>query len=175
MSSKKLHLLIFGLLLAMLFALQSCEKKQQTVPQKKTDLTEINRLIDLGRHRFDEAKYDSAYFYFNKAKNAAILKKDTSRILHSFTWMADVEISLGDYASSEATAIEAFPYLKNSNKYPYGTWNVYYVLGNNAKLRFDYKNALYYFTKVLYLKKEDLELQAYAKNNISAIYMDMQV
>jgi len=158
----------------MLLALQSCEKKQQTVPKKKTDLTEINRLIDLGYNGFDEGKYDSAYYYFNKAKNLAIVAKDTSRILHSFTWMAGVEIDLGDYNSSEATAIEALPYLKNSNKYPYGTWNVYNVLGNNAVLKFDYKNALYYFTKILYLKKDDLELQACAKNNISIIYMGLK-
>jgi hypothetical protein len=85
--------------------------------------------------------------------------------------MAEVEINLGDYSSSEATTIEAFPYMKNSNKYPYGTWGVYNVLGKNAKLRFDYKNALYYFTKILYLKKEDLEFQANAKNNISDIYI----
>lgn len=174
MTRKKLYATIFVILLTILFVMQSCENKPLNTTKKKSNLTEINRLIELGHYRFDEGKFDSAYYYFNKAKNTAIIKRDTSRILHSFAFMANTEYIQGDYSGSEDTAIEAFPYMKNSNKYPYGTWDIYKVLGDNDRFRFDYKNALYYYTKLLNLKKEDLELQALTKNNISTVYIENQ-
>lgn len=175
MVSKKFYVLIFGILFTILIVLQSCEKKAiSTAAKKKSNLNEINCLIDLGHNYYNKGKFDSAYYYYNKAKNSAILKKDTSRILHSYMWMAEIEINQGDYSDSETAAIEAFPYMKNGNKYPHDIWDIYEVLGNNNRLRLDYKNALYYFTKSLNFKKEDLELQAFTKNNISATYMDMQ-
>jgi hypothetical protein len=54
---------------------------------------------------------DSAYYYFNKAKNAAEIKKDTSRIINSLSWMAQIQRHQGDY-ESEATAVEALLYRK---------------------------------------------------------------
>lgn len=175
MVNKKFYALIFGILFTILIVLQSCEKKAiSTATTKKSNLNEINYLIELGHNYYNKRKFDSAYYYFNKAKNASIIKKDTSRILHSYMWMAEIEINQGDYSDSETAAIEAFPYMKNGNKYPYDIWDIYEVLGNNNRLRLDYKNALYYFTKSLNFKKEDLELQAFTKNNISATYMDMQ-
>jgi F0F1-type ATP synthase gamma subunit len=49
---------------------------------KTKDFTEINKLLANGYKHFQNEETDSAYYYFNKAKNAAE-KKDTSRIINS--------------------------------------------------------------------------------------------
>ena len=138
---------ICNLLLIIFLTLQSCEKKKLTIPEQKQNLAKINRLIALGHKYFEESKYDSSYYYFNKAKHAADIKKDTSRIIHSLGWMALIQQNQADYSGSETTAIEAFPFLKNSKKYPNGTWTIYNVLGINSWKTFDYETALYYYNK----------------------------
>jgi tetratricopeptide (TPR) repeat protein len=168
---RKLQLPIYILLLALLFTTQSCEKKPQNNPQKKPDVTEINRLLAIGHKYFENEKFDSSYYYYNKAKSLAEIKKDTSRIIHSIAWLAEIQRFSSDYSSSEATAVEAFPYIENTDKYPNGKCNIYNTLGNDYLFTFDNKNALYYFNKALSLKIDPIE-KANMKNNIAFVYME---
>ncbi len=101
-------------------------KKHKTIPRKKQDLTEINRLLAIGHKHYENEEFDSSYYYYNKAKYAAEIKKDTSRIIHSIGWLAEIQRNQGDYSGSETTAIEALPFLENTDKYPIWTnWNIY--------------------------------------------------
>lgn len=113
---RKLHFLIYILLLAFFLVFQSCEKKSQNNPPKKQDLTEINRLLAIGHKHYENEKLDSSYYYYNKAKYAAEIKKDTSRIIHSLAWMSQIQGDLGDYSGSESTAVEALPFIENTEK-----------------------------------------------------------
>lgn len=150
----------------MLFVTQSCDKKKQNNPHEKQDLTEINRLIDIGHKHYESEKFDSSYYYFNKAKYAAEIKKDTSRIIHTLSWMAQIQRNHGDIAGSESTSIEAFPLIENSNKFPYGETNIYIGLGYNYLLTNENDQAIYYFKKAIN-SKTDEEVRSDIVNNIS--------
>ena len=167
---KKLHFPVFISLLLLILSLQSCERKKLINPPKKQDLTEINRLLAIGHKHYENEKSDSSYYYYNEAKIAAELKKDTSRIIHSLSWMAQIQRNKGDYTGSEVSAVEALPFLENNNKYPNGRWNIYNQLGNNYLYTLDYKKAFYYFNKALNLQTDLIE-KANTKNNIAFVYM----
>ena len=103
MTSKKLHILIFSLLLAMLLALQSCEKKPLKTPKKQDNKVKINRLILLGETKYQKMEFDSSYYYFNKVKSLCDVKKDTSEIIYSLLNIAAIEQNQGNYYESENT------------------------------------------------------------------------
>ncbi|MFE3849474.1 ATP-binding protein [Flavobacterium sp. LB3P45] len=167
---KKLHFPIYILLLDFLFVIQSCEKNTQKNSQKKPDVTEINSLLAIGHKHYENEEFDSSYYYYNKAKSLAEIKKDTSRIIHSIGWLAEIHRNSSDYSSSEATAVEALPFLENNEKYPNGRWNIYNILGNNYLSTFDNDNALYYFNKALNLKTDSIERYG-IRNNIALVYL----
>ncbi|HSN47287.1 MAG TPA: ATP-binding protein [Flavobacterium sp.] len=168
---KKFHFLTF-VLFPLFFALQSCEKKTQNQPQKKSNLVEINRLIELGEIHFKNLKYDSSYYYFNKAKSLCDVKKDTAKIIYTILNLATIEQNLGDYAGSESTVLEALPFLKNNPK-PNHHWGVYTTLGINYMQTSNYKTALYYQNIALNLKTDNIR-KGKTKNNIAVNYMEMQ-
>jgi len=167
---RKLHLPIYILLLSLFLVFQSCKKKPQKNSPKKQDLTEVNRLLATGHKLYENEELDSSYYYYNKAKSAAEIKKDTSRIIHSLAWIAQIQADLGDYSGSESTAVEALPFLDNNDKYPNGRWNIYNTLGNNYIHTFDNVNALYYFNKSLIIKTDPIEKYG-IRNNIALVYM----
>jgi signal transduction histidine kinase len=168
---KKLPFSIYILVLTLLFVAQSCKKKTQNNPKKQPDVTEINSLLAIGHKHYDNEEFDSSYYYYNKAKYTAELKKDTSRIIHSLAWMSQIQRALGDYSGSESTAVEALPFLENTEKYPNGKWNIYNTLGNNYLFTFDNDNALYYFKKALHLKTDPID-KAGILNNIAITYIE---
>ncbi|SHG96013.1 hypothetical protein SAMN05443549_10944 [Flavobacterium fluvii] len=167
---KKFHFPIF-VLLAVFFALQSCEKKSIKKLEKKSNLTEINRLIELGEKHYKIAKYDSSYYYFSKAKSLCDVKKDTAKIIYSIINLATIEQNQGDYSSSETTVLEAFHFLKNNPK-PNHHWGVYTTLGINYLHTLDYKRALHYNNVALNLNTNKYR-KASIKNNIALVYMEM--
>lgn len=169
---KKTYALTFIAQLVLFLSLQSCqEKKQPLLPIKKNNLAEINRLIKLGDANFDKQKYQSAFYYFNKAKSACDVKKDTAQIINCISNLATIQQNQGDYSGSETTAIEAIPYLEN-NKNPNYKWNIYTILGTNNLYRYDYHNALYYNTLALNLNT-DISRKSGIKNNIALVYMEI--
>lgn len=84
--------------------------------------------------------------------------------------MAEIQNGIGDHYSCEATAIEALPFLENTNKYPYGKWSIYNLLGNNYFSMFDYNNALLYFNKA-YKLNNDVISNAEILSNIALVYI----
>ncbi|UFH36917.1 tetratricopeptide repeat-containing sensor histidine kinase [Flavobacterium acetivorans] len=125
----------------------------------------------MGYKHYQNTKLDSSYYYFNQAKQESIREKDTSRIIHSIAWMAQIHIFSGDYSGGEATAVEALPFIENTNKYPNGKWNIYNALGNNYLYTADHDHSLYYFNKALSLKTDPIE-KISTKSNIALVYID---
>lgn len=171
MKFKNLYLPIYISLWSVFIFLQSCEEAPKKTPTKKINTTEIDRLLELGYKYNDKAKFDSSYYYFNKAKYAAEVKKDTSRIIHSLGWMAQIQNNFGDYSASETTLTEAFPLLKNTKKYPYGIYNIYITMGNTYLFTFNYDKALFYYKKILTFENDKLN-RLLIKNNIATVYME---
>lgn len=173
-TTRRLYFPIHIFVLTILLVFQSsCGKKSKKDITKTKDFTEINKLLANGYKHFQNEETDSAYYYLNKAKNAAEIKKDTSRIINSLSWMAQIQRHQGDYAGSEATAVEALPFIENTDKYPNGKWNIYNQLGNNYLYTLNFDNALYYFNKALNLKTDQID-KASIINNIALTYMEQQ-
>lgn len=171
MISKKLHFPILFLLVLFL-ALQSCEKKPLKKPLKKSNIIEIDRLIDLGDKYLENVKYDSAYYYHNKAKSLCDVNTDNSRIIYSLARMSEIQQNQGDYSGSESTAIEALPFL-NKTMDPSYEGSIYNLLGIVYSKLYDYDNALYYYKKGVALKIDEIR-KLKITHNIAVIYMAKQ-
>ncbi|MBQ0908543.1 hypothetical protein KBJ98_07495 [Flavobacterium sp. F-328] len=157
------------LLFTIIFISFSCQKEKVNPAFKKKKLAEIEKLFERGYSDFDEAKHDSAFYYFNKAKNLAEQIQDTSRIIYSLTWIATIEHNQGDYVGSEATSTEALPYLNGPRRFPYGETNIYAHIGSNYIATQDYKNAVYYLKKAINYKTDEL-FKGTIYNNIALAY-----
>ncbi|UQD57549.1 M48 family metallopeptidase [Flavobacterium sp. K5-23] len=168
---KKLCFPICIIIFAILLTLQSCEKKEQRNQITKHNTADIDSLLNTGHRLYENANFDSSYYYYSKAKYAAEVKKDTSRIIHSLSWMAEIQRNQGDYTGSESTSVEAFPYIGNSNKYPYGETNIYNGLGSNYLFTSDNDNAIYYYRKAINYKTDEV-IKAGIINNIALIYIE---
>jgi signal transduction histidine kinase len=168
---KKLHSPIL-VLLTLFLLLQSCEKKPINNPSKKSNLAEIDRLIDLGDKHFENVKYDSAYYYHNKAKSLCDVKTDNTRIIYSLARMSEIQQNQGDYSGSETTAIEAIPYL-NTSLDPSYECSIYNLLGVVYLKLFDFDNALFYYKKALNLKIDEIR-KLKIEHNIAVVYMAKQ-
>ena len=135
--------------------LQSCEKKPINTPSQKSNLAEIDRLIDLGDKYYENVKYDSAYYYHNKAKSLCDAKTDNTRIIYSLSRMSEIQQNQGDYSGSETTTIEAIPFLNKTMDLTYEC-SIYNLLGIVYIKLYDYDNALYYHNKGLDLKIDEI-------------------
>ena len=168
---KKLRFPIF-ILLSLFLVFESCEKKPINKPSKKSNLTEIDRLIDLGDKHFENVRYDSAYYYHNKAKSLCDVKTDNTRIIYSLARMSEIQQNQGDFSGSDTTAIEALPYLTKTMDPSYEC-SIYNLLGIVYMKLYDYDNALYYYNKGLNLKIDTIRKLKF-KHNIAVVYMAKQ-
>lgn len=153
-----------------LFLLFSCQEKKVENTQKKIKLAEIGKILDRAYTTFEEARYDSSFYYFNKAKNEAEKIQDTSRIVHSLGWMADIQHNQGDFNGSEFTCLEALKVLNNSKNFPYGETNLYITLGTNYLDTYDFETAELCYRKAINHKTDTLT-KACILNNIALVYL----
>ncbi|MBE0390880.1 signal transduction histidine kinase [Flavobacterium sp. 7E] len=155
------------LLITIIVLLQSCDNnKSNDKIEHKNDFKETKKLIEIGYQYYQKIEFDSSFYYYNKAKNNAELQKDTARIIHSLSWMAQIQRNQGDYSGSEATSVEALPLIENPNKYLYGQTNIYIGLANNYLLLYDNDNAIHYFKKAINSKTDQI-IRASIEHNIS--------
>ena len=169
-SKNKYSVICITVVIILTLLLYSCTKKTPKLP-KKRDRTTIEKYLELGYKNNSNSNFDSSYYYFNKAKHTAEIQKDTSIIIHSLAWMAEIQRKQGDYSGSEDTSIEALPYIENSNKYPYGETNIYNELGNIYLITLDNKNALFYLKKAINAKTDEV-IKCDIINNISLAYTE---
>ena len=168
---KKLYFPVYIAVLIVLTFLQSCNKKPKDSTPKKFDRVEINKFMEIGYKHTDNLEFDSSFYYFNKAKYAAELKKDTSKIILSLSWMAQTQRLLADYSSSETTLTEALPMIENNDNFPYGETNIYINLGNIYYEKNENDNAIFYFNKAIN-SKTDEEIKSGIMNNIALAYIE---
>jgi signal transduction histidine kinase len=149
--------------------MQSCEKKSLKIPEKKSNLKEINHLLDLGDNYIEKVEYDSAYYYYNKAKSLCNPRTDNTLIIYSLARMSEIQQNNGDYSGSEATAVEAIPFL-NKNMDATKECSIYNLLGAAYEKQCDYDNELYYYNKGFNLKIDNIR-KLMTKQNIAVAYM----
>lgn len=169
---KRLQYYIYITLLLFFLVLQSsCDKKTRNKITTKKNITKIDTLLSIGHKLYEKEEFDSSYYYYNKAKNEAEILKDTSRVIHSLSWLAQIQRNQGDYTGSESTSIEALPYIGNKGRFPFGETNIYIGLGNNYLNTYEYDNAIYYFKKAINSKTDEV-IKPGIINNIGLAYSE---
>ncbi len=169
MNLNKVHFPIYILIALLLQVMQSCEKKSLKIPEKKSNLKEINHLLDLGDNYIEKVEYDSAYYYYNKSKSLCNPRTDNTLIIYSLARMSEIQQNNGDYSGSEATAVEAIPFL-NKNMDATKECSIYNLLGAAYEKQCDYDNELYYYNKGFNLKIDNIR-KLMTKQNIAVAYM----
>ena len=160
---KKLTLYFLPVLVLLLVSM-SCTQDKQIVTTK--DLTKTNKLLAIGHEFYLKQEFDSSFYYYNRAKEEAEIVQDTSRIIHSLGWMAEIQTNQGDYTGSESTCTEALPYVGTKGKFPYGETNIYVRLGNNYSSIKEYSNAIFSFKKAINSKTDIIDREN-IENNIA--------
>jgi hypothetical protein len=88
--------------------------------------------LAVGHEFYVKQEFDSSLlYYYNKAKNEAEIVQDTSRIIHSLGWMAEIQTNQVDYTGSESTVLKHYLILEIKGKFLYGERICLYHLGNN--------------------------------------------
>lgn len=109
---------------------------------------------------------DSAYYYYNLAKNAYLDIKDSSGVGRSLVNMAIIQQDNGDYYGSIETSLEGNRYLKNVNdtivRATLGS--SYNNMGISSSYLYDYENAIKFYTEALKYAKTPADITLYQNN-----------
>lgn len=115
-------------------------------------------------------QYDSAFFYYNKAKNTYRILKDSVQVGKKLIEMAKIQYRQADYYGSKESITEALEYLDFKKDASY--WPVAMnELGNNYFALKDYNNAVKSYKKAILNEKNTLHKILY-KNNLANVYAD---
>ncbi|CAI2765136.1 tetratricopeptide repeat-containing sensor histidine kinase [Flavobacterium collinsii] len=160
-------ILILIILVSTLYLLKS--NSNQTQLRSKDNSSKIKRILEKADILMDTYKYDSCYYYYNKAQSLCNPETDYVDYVYALTCMANVEQYQGDYIASETSLLKTLPYLKKIKK-PRFAANVYEQFAANYYYTFDCNNALLYYTKALHLKTSYYR-KISVLNNISTVYI----
>lgn len=162
----------YFLALTILIFLQSCEKTENSWKRSKADRVETDRYIDKGDRLLKNWDYDSAYYYYYKAKLSAESKKDTSRVILSLINLATIHYIQADYSGAETVAIETIPLLKTKKDHGYN-FDLHLTLGNIYLNTLDYENAIYHYKKASHVKNTTAIEKVIPQNNIATVFVEM--
>lgn len=118
----------------------------------------------------DQGKNDSAFFYFNRAKDQFIQEKDSVRAANCMVNMAIISTNVGDLFGGQELSLDAIPYFNEHDPAHHP-----YLLSNYNNLGITSYNLRQY-TKAIEFYKKSLEFipgTTYAlivKNNIANAY-----
>jgi signal transduction histidine kinase/tetratricopeptide (TPR) repeat protein len=171
MITKKLHFPIFVLLLVSFYVIICCTKKTVKLGEFKNS-SQYNTFLDYAEKHSGKQNYDSAFYYYNKAKSICNVPQDNNKIVYALLNMAIIQQNQGDYSSSETSTTEAISFFNNSTK-SYYKCAIFNALAINYQRLYDYDNAVYYYNQALRLAVDELQ-KVILKNNIAVVYLDQQ-
>lgn len=146
-------------LLIILFSLVSC-KKEITEPAK----TE-NKFYDKAYDFLSAGEKDSAFVYFNRAKNTFSQAKDSARIGNSMVNMAIIQAEKGDYYGSQEISVAAIKYLhKKEERLRSVLYSNYNNLGIVTKNLGDYNKAISFFDQAILFATSPSEINTCLNN-----------
>lgn len=149
------YLLLFFLLIFL-----SCKQKI-----KKEEKKEENIYYKKAFGYLDNGRSDSAFFYFNKAKDAYLLQKDSLEAGKSLVNMGIISADKGDYFGAQEISLNALSYFdtKKENQHVYIRSNLNNLAIVTHKLE-DYQNALSFYDSAISLSKDSLETRVILNN-----------
>jgi len=142
----------------------------ETPPKVKGKKINSNPLYDQAFNYLDAKKSDSAFLYFDKAKDLFLQQKDSLGVGKCFLNMAIISTDNGDYYGGQEISLSALPYFdkreKDQHIYIKSNLNNLGLATENLK---DYSRAIIFYTEALnYITGATPE--AVLKNNIANIY-----
>ena len=145
----------------------SCKEKT-TVSINNTPLKkEALKFRDKGITDFQNKKYNSAFYNFNKSKIAYETLQDSAIVIYNLIQMASIQQINGDYYGSKETLTEALPYCKKKDIYSAAINNLFGIADKELSL---YNDAIYYYNKAI-KDTEDSIAKLSPLNNIAVIYI----
>lgn len=151
----------------------SCQRKKDMVTAApKNTKAQVIKLTVIADKFYDDKKFDSAFYYYNKVKTICNPITDSENFVSTLNNIAEIQRYHGDYDGSELTLTEATPYLKYVKKQKH-IWNNYIEFGNTYLCKGDYSNAYLYYNKALELKTSEWRKLS-AENNIAVVLLEQQ-
>lgn len=143
----------------------SCSKKEA-----KERSVFKNPYYDEAYNFLDKGIYDSAFFYFNKAKDVFVEVNDSLNVANCFIVMAIVEKDQGDNFGAQESSLTAMDYLNENNPnhhiYLGANYNSLATATYNLK---EYKKAMGFYEKALKFSTDTATIIA-IKNNLALTY-----
>lgn len=171
MITKKLHFPIFILLLMFFYIIMSCNEKK-VKQSESNNHSQYNTYLDLAENYSSKQHYDSAFYYYNKAKSICNVPQDNNKIIYTLLNIAILQQNQGDYSGCETSATEAISFFDPSTK-SYYKCAIYNTLAINYQRLYDYENAVHYYSESLKLAEDELQ-KIILKNNIAVVYLEQQ-
>ncbi len=156
-----------------LFIFFACQQKTDTnfatsVNENSSEDTLIKQYSERAAQFQAENQFDSAFSYYSKSKDRALLAKDSAYVSYNLIAMAQIQQSFADYASSEETLTDALPFLEENSDNYLATLNMFGIAAKEVK---NYDEAIQYYMKLVSLSKDSIR-QASVANNIALLFAE---
>lgn len=165
MKLKQVHFPIF--ILALILSILSCERKANPITEKKVN-TAYNNYLELAEKHFNKHVYDSAFYYYNKAR-LECETNEREKIIYAYLKMAITQQIQGDYSGSETSATEAIPFFEEKTSATYKC-AVYNNIGINYERLNEYNDAIYNYNQAVKFAEIGLQKDI-LNNNIAVVYI----
>jgi len=154
-------------LLFLLIVLLSCSK-----PGLKKKLIKENILYDKAFEFREQGRIDSAFSYFNQAKDLFLTQNDSLGAGKCLVNMGIISTDRGDYFGGQEISLNAIKYFDHTDKkqYPYIHSN-YNNLGIASAKLADYPNALKFYNLAIRYADKLSDVNLYL-NNKAKVYQD---
>lgn len=119
--------------------------------KKETLITQDKNIADVYYKKAKEINNDSAFYYFNLAKNSYLDIKDSSGVGRSLVNMAILQQNDGDYFGSIETSLEANKYLKKieDSIIRFTLGSSYNNMGICSSYLYEFDNSVKFYTEAL--------------------------
>lgn len=159
----------YSFLIILSIILLSCKKEKKEL---STQVLSTNSYFKKAKEYQENKVSDSAFYYFNLAKNAFLTEKDSLGVARALVNMAIIQSDKGDYYGGIETSLEADQFIKKEIKTDSivkivlaSNYNNLGISSSNLK---DYDNSISYYKEALkYVNVEESKLVYY--NNIGDV------
>lgn len=153
--------ILFKVLIVIL-VLCSCTHKER--PKVKI---EKNKFHDIAYEYLYAKKNDSAFYYFDQAKELFLEMNDSSDVANCLINMANIQFDHGDFYGAQEMALSALNYLKGVNEKSNNLLSfAYNTIANASDELNQFEDAIrYYALAIQYCKEDNVKLKY--KNNLS--------
>ena len=141
----------------------SCSNSERNAKQENPVL---DKFLKKGENFFAVQKYDSAIFYFYKAKYICS-SNEIDDLSYASYYIAEIQKIQCDFSGSEATATESLKINPNYKQ----NFSIYNTLGTNYLEQNDFKEAIKYY-KLSYNEVNSKLKKCIVKNNIAYVYLE---